>query len=253
MWFPKFLEKGIINKVVDLEQQWSYGNESNLHTLLSYLKHPSGNVRSTAALAIGEYLPIITERKDSPSAQYTVEKALQALLEMLAKEKDALALSNLGIAFGNTEYLIKPDQLVNACKPLDKNIVEKMAKGIRSLRTTSYRSDLLKALESNFPQIRDPESVLAEVDKMPMNERIGHFRKYRDVIKNWSAFHRRSYYWWIGIGVENSQGLDAALPFYAASVQANPSPDAGAWTKFRGIQRTQDKANQLARQYPLPF
>jgi len=98
----------------------------------------------------------------------------------------------------------------------------------------------------------DPQVVLAEVSHMPMQERIEHFRKYHSVVGKWPGFQRRSYYWWIGAGVEKTEGLEAALPFYAASVDADPAPDAAAWTMFRDVTPSSQMAHQLARKYPLP-
>lgn len=97
-----------------------------------------------------------------------------------------------------------------------------------------------------------PNVILAEVSNMDSDKRFEHFKKYHEVIKGWTALNQSAYYYWIGIGVENSEGPKAALPFYAASLKANPNPDAAAWSRgFQGVPRTPKMAMKLAIKYPL--
>ena len=103
--FDKLNEKRDLKKVVELERLWDYGNLERLAELLSYLKNPSSEVRSITILAIGEYLPVIKEKKRTPEGKSAIETAVDALLEHLPVEDNEDNLILLGIAFGNTAGL----------------------------------------------------------------------------------------------------------------------------------------------------
>jgi hypothetical protein len=75
---------------------------------------------------------------------------------------------------------------------------------------------------------------------------------YKDEIPAWPSGLQCAFWWFYGAQVANVRGDAQALPFFAASVLAKPSPDASAWGKFPGAARTPGEATRLARQYPLP-
>ena len=75
---------------------------------------------------------------------------------------------------------------------------------------------------------------------------------YDQGVAGWPGGLRCAFYWFYGVKAENSRGVAGAMPYYAASVLANHSPDAAAWSKFAGETPSRKTAERLARAYPLP-
>jgi len=75
---------------------------------------------------------------------------------------------------------------------------------------------------------------------------------YVEGIADWPGGLRSAFFWFFGVKVENSRGIADARPYYAASLSANPSPDAAAWSKFPGEKTSPATAATLTRAYPLP-
>ncbi len=75
---------------------------------------------------------------------------------------------------------------------------------------------------------------------------------YVQGIDGWPAGLRCAFFWFYGVRVEHARSIADAMPYYAASVLANPSPDAAAWSKFSGESPSPATAERLARTYPLP-
>lgn len=71
-------------------------------------------------------------------------------------------------------------------------------------------------------------------------------------IPNWPSGRRCAFFWFYGIRVEDVKGKAKALPYFAASVLANPSQDTAAWSKFPGTTPSSSEASKFARKYPLP-
>ena len=75
---------------------------------------------------------------------------------------------------------------------------------------------------------------------------------YVQGIDGWPAGLRCAFFWFYGVRVEHARSIADAMPYYAASVLANPSPDAAAWSKFAGESPSPATAERLAHTYPLP-
>jgi hypothetical protein len=74
---------------------------------------------------------------------------------------------------------------------------------------------------------------------------------FKSDILQWTSGRRSAFFWFYGGRVESVRGEKAALPYFAASVLANPSPEAAAWSKFPNIAPSVQNAKALAAKYPL--
>lgn len=144
-WLAEFRERAALRKVNALEEGWPSGSEGNVLRLLSYLRHSRPKVRETAALAIGEYLPVIVRASGRTPV---VERAVAGLLDAVALETAEPALTNIGVAFGNTPDLVTPAALVAALNGRSPSHIDKVGYGLRLLRSNEYRTELLNALSS---------------------------------------------------------------------------------------------------------
>lgn len=98
-----------------------------------------------------------------------------------------------------------------------------------------------------------PEMAVKMISNSGGDEgRLGIAYDYKDEIPAWPSGLQCSFWWFYGVQVANARGDAQAMPFFAASLLANPSPDAAAWGKFSGVARSPGEAKRLARQYPLP-
>jgi hypothetical protein len=71
-------------------------------------------------------------------------------------------------------------------------------------------------------------------------------------IPGWPGGRQSTFFWFYGARVKRVKGEAAALPYYAASMLANPSRESAAWTKFPGKTPSASEAKNLAQKYPLP-
>src|SRR5664280_1597582 len=69
---------------------------------------------------------------------------------------------------------------------------------------------------------------------------------------NWPSGRRAAFFWFYGIRVATVRGKANSLPYFAASVLADPGKDAVAWSKLPGVTRSAQEAVKLTRKYPLP-
>jgi hypothetical protein len=144
-WLVDFRERATMRKVNALEAAWPSGSAGNVLALIAYLKHSSSRVRTTAALALGEYLPVIVRQSGRTPV---VEKAVAGLLDAAALETAEPVLTNIGTVFGNTDRLVTPKALAAALKGRSPSDVAKVGYGIRLLRSSKYRKELLESLKS---------------------------------------------------------------------------------------------------------
>jgi HEAT repeat protein len=75
---------------------------------------------------------------------------------------------------------------------------------------------------------------------------------YDQGVGGWPEGLRCAFFWFYGVKVEHARGIADAMPYYAASVLANPSSEAAAWSKFAGESPSKATAARLAGTYPLP-
>jgi hypothetical protein len=98
-----------------------------------------------------------------------------------------------------------------------------------------------------------PELAVKMISNSAGDEvQLGIAYDYKGEIPAWPRGLQCSFWWFYGVQVANARGDAQALPFFAASVLANPSPDAAAWGKFSGVARSPGEAKTLARMHPLP-
>jgi Protein of unknown function (DUF2510) len=97
------------------------------------------------------------------------------------------------------------------------------------------------------------EQAVRMVSDLRSNEEtLGIINDFADEIPTWPRGHQCSFYWFYGHRVDDVRGRPAALPYFAASVLANPSADSAAWSKFPGVEPSPRKAAELAHAHPLP-
>lgn len=102
-----------------------------------------------------------------------------------------------------------------------------------------------------------PEQAVKMVsDSWPDEEEFGIIEgvinDFYDEIPNWPRGQQCAFYWFYGSRVDVVRGRPAALPYFAASVLANPSADSAAWSKFPGVEPSKKTAVKLAGAHPLP-
>jgi ankyrin repeat protein len=111
-----------------------------------------------------------------------------------------------------------------------------------------------KAIEAlgGIPPVT-PETIILEGKRITDDvAAIQHFAKYAAQVPGWTSKELQgAFYWWYGNRLEKSQGIQSALPLYAAAVLADHDSEAPAWRKFRGISPSAQSARKLAEQYPL--
>jgi hypothetical protein len=101
-----------------------------------------------------------------------------------------------------------------------------------------------------------PAQAVKVASSLPFTEEaLGVIDDFAPDFSGWPAGTRCAFLWFYAARVADVRGKDAALPYYAASVFANPERDTAAWSKFPGTVRSVSEARNLARKYPLaePF
>lgn len=110
---------------------------------------------------------------------------------------------------------------------------------------------LVRKFDGHMPV--SAEQAIKIVQNMPSTEEalqvIDDFAKE---IPKWPSSSRCSFFWFYGIRVAAVKSDREALPYFAASVLANPGQAAAAWSKFPGTTPSASEAKKLAKKYPLP-
>jgi hypothetical protein len=78
------------------------------------------------------------------------------------------------------------------------------------------------------------------------------YEDFTDQVPRWPAGSRCAFFWYYGNRVERVRGSMSGLPYFAASVLANPGQNSAAWAKFPHVKPSARQAATLARTYPLP-
>lgn len=127
---------------------------------------------------------------------------------------------------------------------------------------------LVRKLGGSFP-LRADQAIKVVIDSPSTPESLTIIDDFARDLPNWDGGTRADFFWFYAHKMEQvhrDEPLkdrkhapygylavpDAALPFYAASVLANPGSASSAWSKFQGVKPSLSEAQRLARKYPLP-
>lgn len=129
--------------ISSLEQQWPTGDAVGIRILTEKLRDSDSQVRATAALALGEFIP----RAMTLGAKQMGDKAIQELLNILITEEDESVLSNVFMALGNIDDPGILPRFTAVLGKLKKDVLYLGSRKIDLLRPSVARSKMISQLQ----------------------------------------------------------------------------------------------------------
>ena len=110
-----------------------------------------------------------------------------------------------------------------------------------------------KAIEALGGETLESPGVLIEEGRlMEPADAVRFFQSHQHQVSTWPKENQGGFYYFYACKVEKLQGTDAAKPYYAAGLLANPDPNAAGWLTFGSVSKTRDSAMELVQRHPLP-
>jgi Leucine-rich repeat (LRR) protein len=135
--------------ISSLEQQWPTGDAVGIMALTEKLQDLDADVRKTAALAIGEFIPCAK----TPLAIQAGTEAIKKLLKVLETEQDEKVLESVFTSLAN----IDDPSIIPAFSEIARKIkISAIYAGIRNislLRPTSTRKEMISILQSREVEV----------------------------------------------------------------------------------------------------
>jgi hypothetical protein len=100
--------------------------------------------------------------------------------------------------------------------------------------------------------LQSPEVITEEGRAMEPEKAIAFFEKHRPAVPVWPKEMQRAFYYYFGLQVKMLRGAEAARPYFAAALLADPGPLSAAWSEFGSVPKTSECAAALAANHPLP-
>lgn len=129
--------------ISSLEQQWSTGDSTGIMALTEKLQDSDAQVRGTAALAIGEFIPCAK----TPYAIEMGSKAIRELLKLLETEQDENVLGNIFTALANIDDPNIISSFSEIAKKLKVSTIYIALRNIGLLRSTNTRKEMISILQ----------------------------------------------------------------------------------------------------------